>query len=119
VTQAVFPRLTAYGDGGFRFAGARHEGSVLVLNGELHAWSLEALAAATPEHFDPVFAADPVPELVLLGAGPRMARAPAPVAQRFRDAGVGLEVMDTGAACRVYATLAGEGRRFAAALIAV
>jgi uncharacterized protein len=115
----AFPRLIAYGDGGFRFADERREGSVTVVNGALAAWSVARLEDAVPADFDLVFAADPRPDFVLLGAGPRMAVTPEAVRERFRDEGVGLEVMATPAACRVYATLLGEGRRFAAALIAV
>lgn len=114
-----YPRLDAYGDGGFRIAGARHAGSVLVLNGAVHAWAPAALAAADAAAFDPVFAADPRPDLVLFGVGARMAPPPATTMARFREAAIGLEFMDTAAACRVYASLVGEGRRFAAALIAV
>ena len=119
MTPPVFPRLTAYGDGGFRFADGRREGSVLLVGGAIHPWAVDRLESATPEDFDALFAADPVPDFVLLGAGPQNAPPPEAVRQRFRAAGVGLEVMDTGAACRVFATMASEGRRFAAALIAV
>jgi uncharacterized protein len=37
----------------------------------------------------------------------------------FAAAGLGLEPMDTGAACRTYNILLAEGRVFAAALIAL
>ncbi len=57
------------------------------------------------------------PELVLLGTGERQ-RFPAPalLAPLFA-AGVGVEVMDSGAACRTYNILLGEGRRVAAGII--
>jgi uncharacterized protein len=109
----------AYGEGGFRFPDGRREGSVLVIAGAVLPWSLAAIEDAAPADFEAVFTADPSPDFLLLGAGPRMARAPDAVRAAFREAGMGLEIMDTGAACRVYATLVGEGRRFAAALIAV
>lgn len=119
MTFFAFPRLAAYGDGGFRFADGRREGSVTVINGEVSAWSVVQLDAAVPDDFDAVFAAEPRPDFLLLGSGARLAPAPEPVRDRFRAEGLGLELMDTPAACRVYATLLGEGRRFAAALIAV
>lgn len=57
------------------------------------------------------------PEVAILGTGHRQ-RFPAPVlTAALIRAGIGLEVMDTGAACRTYNILAGEGRRVAAALI--
>ena len=59
-------------------------------------------------------------EFVLLGAGPRHGPAAASrCARRLRAAGIGLEFMDTAAACKLYNVLAAEGRRVAAALIAV
>jgi len=58
-------------------------------------------------------------ELLLFGQGARMAPVPPALRQGLREAGIGLEPMDTGAACRTYNVLAAEGRRIAAALIAV
>lgn len=117
--RLVYPTLDAYGDGGFRLDGARHEGSVLVVNGQVMAWTVGDMRDVTVTLLDAVFAAEPRPELILLGAGPRMAHPPGDVLARCRETAVGLEVMDTPAACRVYATLVGEGRHIAAALIAV
>ncbi len=112
-------RLDAYGDGGFRIDGVRHDGSVLIIDGVVQRWGAAAMPDVTPAHFDPVFAADAAPDLVLFGTGARLTPPSAAVAARFRDAAVGLEFMDTGAACRAYATLGADGRRVAAALIAV
>jgi len=57
------------------------------------------------------------PEIVLLGTGSRLIfpvlESTAPVINR----GIGLEVMDTSAACRTYNILAIEGRRVVAALL--
>lgn len=115
----AFPRLLAYGDNGFRFSDGRREGSVMVINGAIAAWARTALRDVTAADFDPVFAADPRPDFLLLGVGGRVGAASAEVRERFLAEGIGLELMDTPAACRVYSTLVGEGRRFAAALIAV
>jgi uncharacterized protein len=57
------------------------------------------------------------PELVLVGTGPRQVFPPADFAARFLSAGVGCEVMDTGAACRTFNVLVGEQRRVVALLI--
>ena len=57
------------------------------------------------------------PAIVLLGTGAAQ-RFPMPaLARRLTTAQVGLEVMDTAAACRTYNILAAEGRRVAAALL--
>ncbi len=112
-------RIEAYGEGGFRIGGVRHEGSVLILNGVVTPWAPHALQDVQPSAFDPVFAAEPAADLVLFGVGLRMAAPPEAVMARFREAAVGLEFMDTAAACRLHATLLAEGRRVAAALLAV
>ncbi len=57
------------------------------------------------------------PEVVLLGTGERL-QFPAPqVTLPLTQHSVGLEVMDTPAACRTYNILASEGRKVAAALL--
>jgi uncharacterized protein len=56
-------------------------------------------------------------EVVLLGTGAR-ARFPSRTSLRtFAENGVGLEVMDSGAACRTYGVLVAEGRKVAAGII--
>jgi len=78
-------------------------------------WPPDSVAALQPAHMDPVLALDP--EIVLLGTGAQL-RFPAPqLMGEFRRRGIGLEVMDTGAACRTYNVLVYEGRIVVAALI--
>lgn len=57
------------------------------------------------------------PELVLLGTGPRQIFPEASFRSRFLGAGIGLEVMDTGAACRTFNVLVAEQRRVTALLM--
>jgi uncharacterized protein len=114
------PAIEGYGGGGFRVAGERVEGSILILDDVVHPWTPAGLAELAPAHFDSVLASGPaVVEFVLLGLGPVMAPPPRAVREAMQAAGVGLEVMDTPAAVRLYNVLAQEGRRVAAALIAV
>lgn len=114
------PSVDAYGEGGFRLSGARHEGSVLIVRDEAKAWPVRALAELTPEHFAEVIAlgAREV-EFVLLGVGQVNALPPRPVREALSRAGIGLEFMDTPTAARTYNVLTAEGRRLAAALIAI
>jgi len=57
------------------------------------------------------------PEVVLLGTGASL-RFPHPrLTRALTDAGIGVEVMDTPAACRTFNILAAEGRRVVAAVI--
>lgn len=57
------------------------------------------------------------PELVILGTGERQVFPPAEFMAGFLRKGVGIEVMDNGAAARTYDLLAGEGRRVVVAFI--
>jgi uncharacterized protein len=58
-------------------------------------------------------------ELLVLGCGARAIFVPPAQRAALKAAGLGLEVVDTGSACRIYNVLAAEGRRVAAALIPV
>jgi uncharacterized protein len=58
------------------------------------------------------------PELVLLGTGARQIFPAPSFGAQFLRAGIGFEVMDTGAACRTFNVLVGEQRRVAALLLA-
>ena len=109
----------AYGNGGFRFAEMSHRGSVLALPSGIKAWSINSIAELTDELLDPIFAEGDALELLLLGTGADIAAIPAAFRTRFREAGIGLDVMQTGAAARTYNILLAENRKVGAALIAV
>ncbi|MBU3735478.1 MAG: hypothetical protein FGM62_00730, partial [Methylobacterium sp.] len=66
-------------------------------------------------HFE--YLAGLAPELVLLGTGLRHCFAHPRLSRALSEAGIGLECMDTAAACRTYNILMSEGRHVAAALI--
>jgi uncharacterized protein len=78
-------------------------------------WPPLRLSALTPEHVADLLAFSP--EVVLIGTG-RTLRFPHPsVLAGLVRAGIGHELMDTGAACRTYNVLMGEGRRVVAGLL--
>lgn len=114
------PSVDAYGEGGFRLSGERRDGSVLIVGDEARSWPVASLAELTAESLLPVLEAGRQEvEFVLLGTGPRNALPPREVRDALQRAGIGLEFMDTPAAARLYNVLTAEGRRVAAALIAV
>lgn len=113
------PSIDAYGGGGFRVSGVRREGSLLILQDEARSWPVTRLADLTLADLAEVVALGREVEFVLLGVGSAIAPPPRALRDGLRAAGIGLEVMDTAAAARVYNVLASEGRRVAAALIAV
>ncbi|MDP8917604.1 MAG: MTH938/NDUFAF3 family protein [Pseudomonadota bacterium] len=109
----------AYGNGGFRFADMSHRGSVLALPSGIKAWPVVSVTELTEAALDPIFAEGDALELLLLGTGADIAAIPAAFRARFREAGIGLDVMQTGAAARTYNILLAENRKVGAALIAV
>jgi len=88
---------------------------VIGSGGEKFDWNCTRFEQLTAEHF--ALLAETKPELVIFGSGTRL-RFPPPAFLRLLMAQrIGLETMDTLAACRTYNILAGEGRRVVAALL--
>jgi uncharacterized protein len=113
------PSIDAWGGGGFRVSGLWRPGSLLILDDAPLDWPVGSLGALTLDDFAPVFAAGPAVEFVLLGTGLNQALPSREIREGLRAKGLGLEFMSSEAAARSYNVLASEGRRIAAALIAV
>ena len=113
-----FP-IDAYGNGGFRFADMSHRGSLLVLPSGMRAWEVKSPAELSEDTLAPVFAEGEALELLLLGTGVDLLPVSPALRGRFREARIGLEVMQTGAAARTLNVLIAENRKVGAALIAV
>jgi len=107
--------VTGYGPGYIEINGTRHAGSLILGADSLQPWSVAAFESLRPEDFDPVIGLKP--EVVLFGTGARYRLPPAGLAARLSRAGIGLEAMDTNAACRTYNILVSDGRRVAGALL--
>ena len=110
--------IEGYGGGRFRISGVVHDGAVLVLRERTMAWPVADLASVTADSLAPVIEAGDV-TVLLLGCGRRMGLVPAAVRERMRAAGIVIEPMDTGGACRTYNVLLAEDRQVAAALLPV
>jgi len=83
--------------------------------GEVQSWPVRDFEELAAEHFAAILALHP--ELVIFGSGQRL-RFPAPALLRtLIDRGIGVETMDTAAACRTYNVLVSEGRSVVAALL--
>ena len=113
------PSVDAWGGGGFRVAGVWRPGSLLIVDDVALDWSVTSLATLSPDDFAAVIAAGGAVEFVLLGTGLNQALPPREIRDVLRAAGMGLEFMSTEGAARTYNIVASEGRRVAAALIAV
>lgn len=111
--------ITAYGDGGFRIAGTRHEGSVTIVNGQVRSLAVAAAAELDFAQFDLVRTAEPAVEILLIGTGQSLVLPPEALRTALSAAGIAIDFMDSGAAARTFNVLALEDRRVAAVLIAV
>jgi len=113
--------VESYGGGRFRVSGQSLDGSVLVFADRTLAWPVADIGALDETSLAAVIQAgrDGTVDLLLIGCGARMGMIPASLRQVLREAGVVVEAMDTGAACRTYNVLMAEGRQVCAALIAV
>jgi uncharacterized protein len=108
--------VTAYGPGFVEVNQSRYEGHFLLLpDAPAQPWNTAGFDALRAEDFDALLALRP--EIVLLGTGRRQ-RFPHPrLIARLTSAGVGVEAMDTAAACRTFNILMSEGRRVLAAIL--
>ncbi len=113
------PLIQRYRVGGFTIGGVALSGSVLVLPDRAVAWAASALGEVTLDGLAPLRTAEPPVELLLLGTGAAFILPPAAVREGLRGWGIVVESMATPAACRTYNLLVAEGRRVAAALIAL
>ena len=105
---------------GVRINGRTHASSVIVpWSGEVRAWDATGVTAAadtlTREHFDALLAYEP--EVVIFGSGARLRFVSPALLRGLMERRIGVETMDTGAACRTYTVLASEGRRVVAAVV--
>lgn len=110
------PLIEAYETGQVRIQGRHYRGSLAVTTGRVIGnWGPISFDALEPCHFEAL--AELKPQVVVLGTGDRQ-RFPNPALYAsLITHGIGIEIMDTGAACRTYNILVGEGRQVVAALI--
>jgi len=108
--------IRAYGAGELRINDDIYRGTVIVS-------ASAVLTMADVRDMNDLVVLDPSrilaldPELVLLGTGQRQIFPAASFRAQFLSAGIGFEVMDTGAACRTFNVLVAEQRRVVALLM--
>jgi len=108
-----------YGNGGFCVSGVVHEGSIIVKMTQTIVWPVKSMAELTLNDFQPLIALAAGLDVCLLGCGLHMQPLPRELRAALKEQGLSLDPMDTGAACRTYNVLMGEGRAVAAALLAI
>jgi uncharacterized protein len=114
-----FQSITAYGEGWIAVNGQRHTQSlVLASSGQPQPWDCSGFDQLTAAHFDRLLglSTEP-PELVVFGSGARLRFVHPALLSNLIERRIGVETMDTPAACRTYNILAAEGRRVVVALL--
>ena len=111
--------IDAYGNGGFRFAGMSHRGSLLCLPSGIYGWEAPPPASIDEASLAKAFGEAEGIETLLVGTGREIVPLAETLRGRLRDARIVAEAMSTGAAVRTFNVLLAENRAVAAALIAV
>ena len=111
--------IRSYGPGHFLIGQREWQGAILVRPQATVAWSVTRAEELSLESLAALREVTPAPEILVLGCGPRALPVAPALRAALRDAGLALEVVDTGSACRIYNVLLAEGRRVAAALIPI
>ena len=108
--------FTGYGEGWVEVNRKRHSAS-LVVSGDrvVSDWPIASVAELSADHLAAIL--ELKPEIILLGTGRTFAFPDRAKLAPLYNAGLGVEVMDTQAACRTYNILLAEGRNVVAAII--
>lgn len=109
--------IESYGTDGFKISGNHYIQMVLVLPDNTVTPQLQELSQID-ESFVNMVEQSGV-ELLIIGSGATVQAIPAHARKLFRAHAIGLEVMDTGAACRTYNILLAEERKVAALLLPI
>ena len=108
--------IQAYGTDGVLIGGRLYrEGLIVTPERVIAPWGPRDAAGLTVAHLDELLAL--TPQVMVLGTGRTQVFPDPAIAARVMQQGVGIEIMDTGAACRTYNILMSEGRRVVAGLL--
>jgi uncharacterized protein len=108
--------IKSYGPGWIQVANERYNSSVVIASsGALFLWHCKRFEDLTSEHFEQLVKLQP--ELVIFGSGARLRFPAVALTSALIERQIGVETMDTQAACRTYNVLAGEGRSVVVALL--
>lgn len=111
--------IDGYGQGGFRFAGMSHRGSLLIVPSGIYAWPVSAPSEITESALELVFEEAADIDLLMIGSGRDPTALPQSIRERCRAYGIAVDIQPTGGASSTYNVLLDENRRVAAALLVV
>ena len=111
--------IEGYGDGGFTINGQKMTGSVLVTVNEAILWDVSNVRDLNPDELLTIFAKIKNIGTLLIGTGAMSVYPDKGLVSYIKGFGMGVEFMDTGAACRTFNLLIEENRDVIAALISL
>lgn len=104
--------VDGYGQDFFRIAGTAHPAPLVVAGGDVRPWG------GYDDHDALLELAGQV-DVLFIGTGGAIAHIPSALREALEAAGLGVEIMDSPAACRTYNVVLSEQRRVAVALLPV
>ena len=108
--------VRSYERGRIRVRDKYHDCPLIISPQQVQAWQAGTVETMDLAQLEPALVQRP--EILLLGCGPKRIEPPSKLIADLAAEGIGLEVMDSGAACRTYNILACENRCVVAALLA-
>ncbi|MCF8474458.1 MAG: Mth938-like domain-containing protein [Emcibacter sp.] len=119
VTSQSGTAITSYGDGGFRLGEIRCLGSILITPKGYYPWDVTDVSSITLESLGNITNQAENIDILLVGTGEKMVFLSKELRSALLSAHISVDVMGTGAAARTYNVLLAEGRKVAAAIIAI
>ena len=108
--------ITAYDDNSVSINGKAFSQSLVVTSTRLNEnWDITDISMLTSNHIEQVLSFQP--ELIIIGTGNKLIFPAIEIYSGIIEHGIGVDFMDTGAACRTYNILMSEGRDVVAGLI--
>ena len=112
--------IQSYSGGSFKISGQVYDHAVIVSPDETVAWDVGGernVDGLNEIHFLSLISKSDDIDVLLLGTGKDICFLPPELKKALKKQGLGIDVMDTGAACRTYNVLMAEGRRVVCALL--
>ncbi len=108
--------ITAYDDASVSVNGKLFSQSLIITTTKLEKnWDVTSIELLQPDHIDQILSLSP--ELILIGTGNKLTFPAVEIYSNIIERGIGVDFMDTRAACRTYNILMSEGRHVVAGLI--
>lgn len=122
ISESHYPgrvAIDAYGNGGFKFAGMSHHGSILCLPSGVYNWNPVSHSEITSLSLEKIFLEAHHIEVLLVGTGDNLIPINSELRSKLREQQIIADSMSTGAAVRTFNVLLSENRAVATSLIAV